>query len=106
MSLTLNPQPGHSRLHRIFSIFLRTFSFRPLPPFSGGFAGVSGGRVTLSSTAISSLVSFSLGLDRPGREILFAIFILTSASTGLVREAVVTSMFKIPPSGRSGPSFR
>ena len=104
--MTLKPQPGHSRLQRNVSRSLGTIRCGPPPFFPGGFAGGSGGRVTLSSTAISSLVSLSLGLDRPSREVLLAMFLLVSAPPGLVREAVVTQMFTVPPSGRSEPSFR
>ena len=63
--VTLKPQPGQSRLQRNFSRSLRTICCWPPPFFPGGFAGGAGGAVTLSRAAISVLVSFSLGLDRP-----------------------------------------
>ena len=43
-----------------------------------GFAGGAGGAVTLSRAAISSLVSFSLGLDRPSSRFLLVMFPLVS----------------------------
>ena len=52
----------------------------------------------MSRAVISSLVSFSLGLDRPSREVLLAMFLLVSAPTGLVRVNTVTQMFKVPHS--------
>ena len=41
--------------------------------------------------AISSLVSFPLGLDRPSSEFLLVMFPLVSVSPGLVRVTALTS---------------
>ena len=97
--VTLKPHPGHSRLQRNLSISLRTFSFRPLPPCSGAFASVSGGRVALSRAATSSLVSFSPGLDRPQQRGSFGHVPPCLRLPGLVREAVVAQMFTVQLSG-------
>ena len=77
--MTLKPQPGQSRLQRNFSRSLRTIRCWPPPLFPGGFgfagggAG-AGGTVALSRAVISSLVSFSLGLDRPSSAFLLVMF--------------------------------
>ena len=47
----------------------------------------------MSRAAISSLVSFSLGLDRPSSEFLLVMFPLVSVSPGLVR---VTAVMSVP----------
>ena len=77
--MTLKPQQGQSRLQRNFSRSLRTIRCWPPPLFPGGFgfAGVvagAGGTVALSRAVISSLVSFSLGLDRPSSAFLLVMF--------------------------------
>ena len=46
----------------------------------------------MSRAAIYSLVSFSLGLDRPSSKFLLVMFTLVSVSPGLVRATVVTSI--------------
>ena len=105
LPVTLKPQAGHSRLQPKVSRSLRTIRCGPPPFVQGGFAGGSG-TVALSRAVISSLVSLSLGLDRPSREVLLAMFLLVSVSSGLVRVVSVTSIFKVPLSGRSARSFR
>ena len=52
--VTLKPQPGHSRLQRNRSRSLRTIRCGPPPFFPGGFAGGTGGTVTLSRAAFHS----------------------------------------------------
>ena len=84
------------------------------------------GTVASSRAAISSLVSFSLGLDRPSSEFLLVMFppclsfprfgsrnplcqlggVQVFTNRLQVRTTAVTSMFTVPPSGRSAPSFR
>ena len=62
----------------------------PPPFFPGSFAGGAGGTVALSRAAISSLVSFSLGLARPSSEFLLVMFPLVPGSPGLARVTAVT----------------
>ena len=57
----------------------------------GDFAAGAGGTVASSRAAISSLVSFPLGLDRPSSEFLLVMFPLVSVSPGLVRVTALTS---------------
>ena len=66
----------------------------------------AGGTVALSRAVISSLVSLSLGLDRPSSEFLLVMFPLVSVSLVCFAQSAVASMFPYPPSGRSAPSFR
>ena len=105
---------------------LRTIRCVPPPFFPGGFAGGTGGTVASSRAAISSLVSFSLGLDRPSSEFLLVMFppclsfprfgsrnplcqlggVQVFTNRLQVRTTAVTSMFTVPPSSRSAPCFR
>ena len=80
LPVALKPQPGHSRLQRNVSGSLWTIRCGPPPFFRGGFAGGVGGTVIFSRAAISSLVSLSLGLDRPSREVLLDLSLLVSVS--------------------------
>ena len=59
--------------------------------FPGGFAGGTGGTVASSRAAISSLVSFSLGLDRPSSAFLLVMFPPCLSFPGLVRVTLYVS---------------
>ena len=68
----------------------RTVRCKPPPFFPVGFAAGAGGTGTLSRAAISALVSFSLGLDRPSSKLLLVMLPRGPGSPGLVRSSAVT----------------
>ena len=114
LPVTLKPQSGHSMLQRNFSRSLRTFRWVPPLFCSGGFAGCFAGGVRevrevrspcRGRRAAPRSVS-RWAWTGPAASFYWSCSPLVSVAPGPVRVTAVTSMFRIPPSGRCAPSFR